>query len=114
MLTDDDSFHTARDSLPLPDTSSSFSRHLPEDGYEDAPLPPSRLQPQQPRTSNPFSFASTTAKQKRFMAPRESLPGAWKEYSEEEVEKEEKRGRNRGRFVRKSGVEVLDLTGDKD
>lgn len=48
------------------------------------------------------------------MAPRESLPGAWKEYTEEEVEKEQKRGRARGRggFVRKSGVEVLDLTGD--
>ena len=105
QLTDDDSYHTARES----GTSSSFSYTLPDHDIEPS-LPDSKQQ--QSQFSNPFSFAATTAKQKRFMAPRESLPGAWKEYTKAEMEQEEKRGRDRRRFMRKSGIEVLDLTGD--
>lgn len=105
QLTDDDSYRTARES----GASSSFS--CPFSDTEDEPSFPGPKQ-KQSRTSNPFSFAATTAKQKRFMAPRESLPGAWKEYTEEEMEREEKSGMGGRRFLRMSGVEVLDLTGD--
>lgn len=105
QLTDDDSYRTARES----GASSSFS--YPFSDTEDQPSLPEPKQ-KQSRTSNSFSFAATTAKQKRFMAPRESLPGAWKEYTEEEMEREEKRGRGGRRFLRMSVVEVLDLTGD--
>lgn len=105
QLSDDESYHTARES----GASSSFSYPLPE--YDVEPSLPDSKQ-QQSRPSNPFSFAATIAKQKRFMAPRESLPGAWKEYTEAEVEQEEKKGGDRRRFMRKSGIEVLDLTGD--
>lgn len=105
QLTDDDSFHTARESLPLPH-NEIIHYDLPDD--DNTPISKQRNS----RASNPFSFEATTGKQKRFMAPRESLPGAWKEYTEEEVAAEEKRGRNRSRFQRKSGIEVLDLTRD--
>lgn len=104
QLTDDDSYRTARES----GASSSFSYIFSD--TEDQPSFPEPKQ-KQSRTSNPFSFAATTAKQKRFMAPRESLPGAWKEYTEEEMEREEKRGKGGRRFLRMSRVEVLDLTG---
>ena len=105
QMTDDDSYHTARES----GASSSFSYLLPE--YDVEPSLPDWKQ-QQSRPSDPFSFAAIAATQKRFMAPRESLPGAWKEYTEAEMEQEEKRGGDRRRFMRKSGIEVLNLTGD--
>ena len=100
QLTDDDSYRTARGS----GASSSFSCL-----FSDIEDHPSLSEPKQkqPATSNPFSFAATTAKQKRFMAPRESLPGAWKEYTEEEVEQEEKRGIGGRRFLRKDRKSVV-------
>lgn len=104
QLTDDDSYRTARES----GASSSFS--YPFSDNDDQPSFPGPDQNQS--GTSPFSFVATMGKQKRFMAPRKSLPGAWKEYTEEEMEEEEKRGRGGRRFLRMSGVEVLDLTGD--
>ncbi|KFZ08360.1 hypothetical protein V502_09396 [Pseudogymnoascus sp. VKM F-4520 (FW-2644)] len=58
-----------------------------------------------------LSFADSKVPQKRFLAPRESLPGAWKTYTEKEVEDLERKGRGRQRW-RVSQVEALDLTQD--
>lgn len=58
-----------------------------------------------------LSFADSKVPQKRFLAPRESLPGAWKTYTEKEVEDMERKGRGRQRW-RVSQVEALDLTQD--
>lgn len=60
----------------------------------------------------PDERTGTLGRQKRFIAPRESLQGAWKEYTEEEVKDMERNGRGRQRFWRKSEVEVLDMTED--
>ncbi|KFY26919.1 hypothetical protein V493_03781 [Pseudogymnoascus sp. VKM F-4281 (FW-2241)] len=58
-----------------------------------------------------LSFADSKVPKKRFLAPRESLPGAWKTYSEKEVEDMERKGRGRQRW-RMSQVDTLDLTQD--
>lgn len=58
-----------------------------------------------------LSAANSKVPQKRFLAPRESLPGAWKTYTEREVEELERKGRGRQRW-RVSQVEALDLTQD--
>ncbi|OBT62841.1 hypothetical protein VE03_07570 [Pseudogymnoascus sp. 23342-1-I1] len=58
-----------------------------------------------------LSFANSKVPQKRFLAPRESLPGAWKTYTEKEVEDLERKGRGRQKW-RVSQVEALDLTQD--
>ncbi|ELR02032.1 hypothetical protein VC83_08653 [Pseudogymnoascus destructans] len=58
-----------------------------------------------------LSFADSKVPQKRFLAPRESLPGAWKKYTEKEVEDMERKGRGRQKW-RVSQVEALDLTQD--
>ncbi|KFY42076.1 hypothetical protein V494_02618 [Pseudogymnoascus sp. VKM F-4513 (FW-928)] len=58
-----------------------------------------------------LSFADSKVPQKRFLAPRESLPGAWKTYTEKEAEDMERKGRGRQKW-RVSQVEALDLTQD--
>lgn len=58
-----------------------------------------------------LSFADSKISQKRFLAPRESLPGAWKTYTEKELEDMERKGRGRQKW-RVSQVEALDLTQD--
>jgi len=62
------------------------------------------------RQAEPLSFSTTRGKQKLFIAPHESLPGAWKECNEQELKEMERRGRKPQRFYRKSEVEVLDMT----
>ncbi len=57
------------------------------------------------------SFSANFGKHKRFLAPRGSLPGAWKEFTEEEIEAQARSGnRDRRRFYRMSGVQVVDLS----
>ncbi|KFX93528.1 hypothetical protein O988_06774 [Pseudogymnoascus sp. VKM F-3808] len=56
-----------------------------------------------------LSFADSKVPKKRFLAPRDSLPGAWKTYTEKELEDMERKGRGRQRW-RVSQVEALDLT----
>jgi Holliday junction resolvase YEN1 len=58
-----------------------------------------------------LSFADSKVPKKRFLAPRESLPGAWKTYTEKELENMERKGRGRQKW-RVSQVEALDLTQD--
>jgi Holliday junction resolvase YEN1 len=60
--------------------------------------------------SSSIEEIKTKVKGKKYIMPRESLLGAWKEIDEEHLT--ERNGRGRGRMWRESQVEVLDLTGD--
>lgn len=82
--------------------SSSPLSHYTAEKQAESPLP---------KHVDTLSFANTKIPQKRFLAPRESLPGAWKTYTEKEVEDLERKGRGRQRW-RVSQVEALDLTQD--
>jgi hypothetical protein len=52
----------------------------------------------------------TKGRGKKYIMPRESLLGAWKEVDEEQLT--ERNGRGRERMWRESQVEVLDLTNE--
>ncbi|KAL5347177.1 hypothetical protein ACLOAV_007486 [Pseudogymnoascus australis] len=82
--------------------SSSPLSHYTTEKQAESPLP---------KHVDTLSFSNSKIPQKRFLAPRESLPGAWKTYTEKEVEDLERKGRGRQRW-RVSQVEALDLTQD--
>jgi holliday junction resolvase YEN1 len=60
--------------------------------------------------SSKMEEIQTKVKRKKYIMPRESLLGAWKELDEEQLT--ERNGRGRGRMWRESQVEVLDLTSE--
>lgn len=91
------------------------ARPVAADGGEDEePEPQQDINFNLSGGSEIFFPRSQPKAKKKFLAPRESLPGAWREFDEEEVLALERRGRDakEKKFYRKSGVEVLDLTGD--
>ncbi|OBT73634.1 hypothetical protein VF21_07342 [Pseudogymnoascus sp. 05NY08] len=89
--------------------SSSPLSHQTTTKQAESPL--AKGGPPPPAPVDVLSFADSKFPKKRFLAPRESLPGAWKTYTETEVEDMERKGRGRQKW-RVSQVEALDLTQD--
>ncbi|KFZ16012.1 hypothetical protein V501_02443 [Pseudogymnoascus sp. VKM F-4519 (FW-2642)] len=87
--------------------SSSPPPHYTTAKQAESPLAKGRPSP----PVDVLPFADSKTPQKRFLAPRESLPGAWKTYTEKEVQDMERKGRGRQKW-RVSQVEALDLTQD--
>jgi hypothetical protein len=87
--------------LSSPAAPAQKTSHLPQ--------PNDDLQERQ-HQAEPLSFSTTRGKQKLFIAPRDSLPGAWRECDEQELKEMERRGRKPQRLYRKSEIEVLDMT----